>query len=170
MTPATGRTKGTDPRTMLLVLGICYVVFAGFGLLMSFFQTLLMDHMAQEIATRKPDFDLQSTFASQLHGVWRIHLPIVMVIGLLYVGFAWRLPRLTRGRIGFSQGLAWLSGLCAVSYVVRVAPLALALGRSMPGDVFRAMSYASGVSGGIFCLALATIPQILIHRKLKALP
>jgi hypothetical protein len=150
-------------KTISIRLGAGYFAFGGFGLLMSIAQSLFIDSFAGQIDSS------QANFCITLNKIWAIHLPLLMMLGVFYFLFGYILPILGRIKFVVSIGLLLLSLAWAISYVLRMAPLVNSFVLSIPVHAVRCYSYISGALGFSFVFALLTLPQIIIHIKMKTL-
>ena len=153
--------KKTVRLTSMMTGGI----YAGFGILAWFMVLLqkgLMPYMLDD-----PDVDesfIQSM--SMLHRTWGTYMPLLILLGLIYIGFGLLLN--TMQHHGFKVfvvitilTLGWLAG-----YLVRTLQypgLFMSTDQGFSDPV--ALVFA-GI-GTLFMLAFFTVPQFVIARKLR---
>ncbi len=165
MKQETKTARKDNPKQMCIGLGAGYAGFGIFALTMTEFQKLLLSKMGQP-APDKYFMDIMNN----IHSIWELYMPLLILLGLLFVVFGLFFNRLKKYKYKISIflgliSLAWLTG-----YMVKSVEFMKFFNAAIPFGTghFGAITYIFAGAGLLFLVAMFAVPQYYIMKKFKS--
>ncbi len=142
-------------------------IYSGFGIF-AWFMVLLQKGMMPYMLD---DPDVDENFIrlmSTLHKTWETYMPLLILLGLIYIGFGLLLNKMQHRSFGIFLLIVIMTLLWLAGYLVRTLQypdLFMSTGQGS-SDPF-AMFFTG--TGTLFMIAFFTVPQFVIARKLRKL-
>ncbi len=162
------RTKvplNENPKQMCIGLGAGYAGFGIIALAMTEFQKLLLSRMDQP-APDKYFTDIMSN----IHSVWELYMPLLILLGLLLIVFGLTFNRLKKHKYKISVFLGLLSLIWLTGYTVKSIEFIRLFNATTPFGTGHSgiITYIFAGAGLLFLFAMFTVPQYYIMKKIKS--
>jgi len=106
-----------------------------------------------------------------LHDIWGIYMPLMILLGLIYVGFGLMFNKIRTKKFKINQLISFLSLGWVVGYTISSFEFIKLFSATTPQDFafFGYISYVFAGIGFLVVFGMFTVPQYLIGKKIKNL-
>lgn len=152
-----------DIKTICLTIGGFYAVFGAFAILMVKLQTMMLSNFESS-----PDESFTNTL-NVLHEIWIVYMPSLIILGLGYLAFGFLFNKIKTNKYQINLLLSILCLIWAIAYAISCIRYIDVFFSGMPNDfeAFKYIGYGFAGFGFIAVLALMTVPQYIIGRRIK---
>ena len=152
-----------DIKTICLTIGGFYVAFGALSLLIVKVQTMTIFNFDP-----KPD-DNFLNMLNILHNIWIVFMPLMILLGIGYLLFGLLYFRIKVNRFQVNLVLSILSLIWVIAYAVSSLKYLYGFFAEMATDFapFKYIGYVIAGFGFIAVLAVFTVPQYIIGKRIK---
>lgn len=148
-----------EASKICVTIGAYYAAFGAMAFLMIFMQKQMTPNGAN-------GDDAFYAMMALLHHVWTIHMPLLIILGLLYVAFGLMFNKIKANKYNINLVLSLLSLALSVSYGIGSWDFIKSLSEEGP-EFFKYVSYAFAAFGFVMVFIFMTVPQYIIGKKIK---
>ncbi|MBC34643.1 MAG: hypothetical protein CL663_01170 [Bacteroidetes bacterium] len=152
-----------DAKKICMTIGGFYTFFGIAALLMVRLQSNMMSTFED------PAHDSFNTMMSLMHESWNTHMPFLALLGIAYLAFGYFFNKIKMDKLKINLILGSLCLIWTISYPFSITQY-IDLFANFGGEEFEAFKYISyvfGAFGFAVVLALMTVPQFFIGKKIK---
>lgn len=155
-----------DSTTICLSIGGFYTIMGIFALLIIKLQKLQTISFSN--FPTSPDASFMN-LVNELHDIWTIYMPLMIVLGLGYLAFGFFFNKLKTNKYKINLLLSILCLIWGIAYCnacIEYLDIFLAV---MPNNIAisKYIIYATAGIGCITVLAVMTVPQYIIGKRIK---
>lgn len=152
-----------DISTICLSIGGFYAVFGIMAIILIKMQTIMFSNFGQE-----PDESFMNIFIV-LHKIWIVYMPLMILLGISYMAFGMLYNRIQVNKFQINLVLSILSTIWVIAYSISCIKYLDILLADMANDFepFKYIGYVFAGIGFIVVIAVFTVPQYIIGKKIK---
>lgn len=150
-------------KTICLSLGGFYIISGAFAVLMVKIQTIMLSNFETQ-----PDDGFQNTL-NVLHKIWIVYMPFMILIGICYLLFGLFYQKIKANKYEINLVLSILSLVWVIAYAISSIKYIDVFFASAVNDLgaFKYIGYVFAGFGLIAVLAVFTVPQYIIGKRIK---
>jgi len=150
-----------DVNKICISIGAFYAIIGLFSIGMIKLQELMTT------AFETPPDESFSLYQDALHDIWYTYMPLMFVLGLFYLGFGLFYKKIITNKYVINLVLSIMSIVWVIGYTISTLNNADILFADLGEDKYLAYGFAG--FGFIIVLAIFTIPQYIIGKRIKNL-
>lgn len=152
-----------DIKVICLSIGGFYAVFGAFAILMVKLQTMMLSNFDPS-----PDESFIYTL-KVLHEIWIFYMPLLIILGFGYLAFGFLFNKIKTNKYQINLLLSILCLIWVIAYAISCIRYmdVLFSGMANDFDAFKYIGYGFAGFGFLAVLALMTVPQYIIGKRIK---
>jgi len=152
-----------EPKQICMTIGGIYAGFGTFAFFIMTMQKLMMSNIGTQ-----PDESFTKLMTT-LHDIWSIYMPLMILLGLIYVGFGLMFNKIKTNKFKINRFISFLSLGWVVSYTISSFEFIKLFSTTTQQDFefFGYIIYVFAGLGFLVVFGMFTIPQYMIGKKIK---
>ena len=157
--------SGKDIRTLCLSIGGFYTIFGTFSYLMIRLQAFMLSRF------EPPPDESFTNIMNTLHDIWGVYMPLMILLGVGYLLFGLFFNKIGAKKFQVNLALSILSLIWVIAYVITNIKYMETFFGVFNGNFgsTKTIAYGFAVFGLIAVVAMFTVPQYIIGKKIREL-